>query len=95
VLDEAFRNMCGRDLRGNIARIRLYVPDSRTAGVLVQHALDRAEDAYSAFSLAARQVGARTGNGQDYLMDEELLKQLLQEVRGDEAEGVGSPPAQT
>ena len=92
VLDEAFRSACARDLRAGIARVRLYVPDVRTAGVLVQHALDRVEDAYSAFSLAARQVGARAGKGQDCLMDDALLKQLLQEVRGDEADGAGSPP---
>ncbi|KAI0246453.1 hypothetical protein BJV78DRAFT_1157900 [Lactifluus subvellereus] len=65
VLDEAFRSACARDLRAGIARVRLYVPDARTAGVLVQHALDHVEDAYSAFSLAARQVGARAGKGQD------------------------------
>lgn len=95
VLDEAFRSACARDLRAGIARVRLYVPDARTAGVLVQHALDRVEDAYSAFSLAARQVGARAGKGQDCLMDDALLKLLLQEVRGDEADGAGSlPPVQ-
>ncbi|KAH9953774.1 hypothetical protein BGW80DRAFT_1259162 [Lactifluus volemus] len=79
VLDEAFRNACASDLRASIARVFLYVPDVRTAGVLVQHALDRVEDAYSAFSLAARQVGARAGKGQDCLMDDGLLKQLLQD----------------
>jgi len=89
VLDEAFRSTCAR---AGIGLLRLYVPDVRTAGVLVQHALDRVEDAYSAFSLAARQVGARAGKGQDCLMDDALLKQLLQEVRGDEADGAGSPP---
>ena len=44
-----------------LARIRLYVPDCRTASVLVQHARRRVEDVYSAFRLAARQVGARAG----------------------------------
>jgi hypothetical protein len=92
VLDEAFRNACASDLRASIARVRLYVPDVRTAGVLVQHALDRVEDSYSAFSLAARQVGARAGNGQDCLMYDRLLKQLLQDVHED---GAGSPPART
>ncbi|KAH9958354.1 hypothetical protein BGW80DRAFT_1564998 [Lactifluus volemus] len=92
LLDEAFRNACTSDLRASIARVQLYVPDVRTAGVLVQHALDRVEDAYSAFSLAARQVGARAGKGQDCLMDDGLLKQLLQDVRED---GGGSPPART
>jgi hypothetical protein len=87
---EAFRNACASDLRASIARVRLYVPDVRTAGVLVQHTLDLVEDAYSAFSLAARQVGARAGKGKDCLMDDGLLNQLLQDIRED---GGGSPPA--
>ncbi|KAH9967673.1 hypothetical protein BGW80DRAFT_1462175 [Lactifluus volemus] len=89
---EAFRNACASDLRASIARVRLYVPDVRTAGVLVQHRLDLVEDAYSAFSLAARQVGPRAGKGKDCLMDDGLLNQLLQDIRED---GGGSPPART
>jgi hypothetical protein len=65
-----------------------------TAGVLVQHALGYVEDAYSVFSLAARHVGAHVWKGQDCLMDDELLKQLLQDVCGDELDDAGSPPAQ-
>ncbi|KAI0266947.1 Sec34-like family-domain-containing protein [Gloeopeniophorella convolvens] len=79
VLDEAFRSACARDLRASIARVRLYVPDSRTAGVLVQHARNRVEDAYVAFRIAARQLGARVGSDQG-LMDDEQLKVLLREV---------------
>ncbi|KAH9953767.1 hypothetical protein BGW80DRAFT_1476814 [Lactifluus volemus] len=92
VLDEAFRNTCTSDLRESIVRVRLYHPDVRTAGVLVQHELDRVEDAYSGFGLTARQVGARAGKGQDCFMDDGLLKKLLQDVREDGAE---SPPART
>lgn len=90
MLDESFRAACARDLHASVARVRLYVADARTAAVLVQHAVDRVEDAYCAFRLAARQVGARvvSGNG---LMDDEALKQLLKDVCADEVDKTGSP----
>jgi len=84
VLDDAFREACARGLRASIARVRLYVPDVRTAAVLVQHAVSRVEDAYSAFRLAARQVGARVATGGNGMMDDERLKQLLKDVCGEE-----------
>jgi hypothetical protein len=91
VLDETFRTACASDLRSSLARVRLYVSEARTAAVLAQHAVDRVEDAYGAFRLAARQVGARVavGNG---LMDNDALKSLLKDVCGEEANGVGSRP---
>ncbi len=94
VLDEAFRTASASDLRSSLARVRLYVSDARTAAVLVQHAVDRVEDAYGAFRLAARQVGARVV-GENGLMDDGVLKRLMKEVCGEEADGVGSPPGQT
>ena len=93
MLDEAFRSACSRALRANISRIRLYVPDVRTASVLVQHARGRVEDAYSAFRLAARQVGARAGTGQSGLLDDPSLEKMLQEVCGDDTEGAGTTGA--
>jgi hypothetical protein len=91
VLDESFRAACARDLHASVARVRLYVADARTAAVLVQHAVDRVEDAYCAFRLAARQVGARvtaSGNG---LMDDEALRQLLKDACEEEVDKTGSP----
>jgi hypothetical protein len=72
----------------------LYVSEARTAAVLVQHAVDRVEDAYGAFRLAARQVGARVAVGENGLMDDEALKRLLKDVCGEEVNGVGSPLGQ-
>ena len=89
VLDEAYRSACARDLRASISRIRLYVPDVRTASVLVQHARGRVEDAYSAFRLAARQVGARVGTDQTGLLDDPSLEKMLQEVCGEDTDGAG------
>ena len=91
VLDEAFRTACASDLRSSLVRVRLYVPDARTAAVLTQHAVDRVEDAYGAFRLASRQVGARVA-GENGLMDDGALKSLLKDVCGEEANGVGSRP---
>lgn len=91
VLNETFRTACASDLRSSLSRVRLYVSEARTAAVLVQHAVDRVEDAYGAFRLAARQVGARVV-GENGLMDDEALKSLLKDVCGEEANGVGSRP---
>lgn len=91
VLDESFRTACASDLRSSLARVRLYVSEARTAAVLVQHAVDRVEDAYGAFRLAARQVGTRVA-GENGLMDDEALKNLLKDVCGEEVNGVGSQP---
>ena len=78
--NETFRAACASDLRANLARVRLYVSDACTAAVLVQHVVDRIEDAYGAFRLAARQVGARVAVGENGLMDDEVLKRLLKGV---------------
>ncbi len=93
VLDETFRTACASDLRSSLARLRLYVSEVRTAAVLVQHAVDRVEDAYGAFRLAARQVGARVV-GENGLMDDDMLKRLLKDVCGDDVDGAKSQPSQ-
>ncbi|KAJ6500169.1 Sec34-like family-domain-containing protein [Mycena vitilis] len=48
-LERAFRAACERDLRGQAARLRLYLEDDRTVGVLLQHIQDRIVDEYSLF----------------------------------------------
>jgi hypothetical protein len=91
VLAETFRAACTSGLRASLAHVRLYVSEARTAAVLVQHAVDRIEDAYGAFRLAARQVGAHVTIGENGLMDDEVLKRLLRDVCGEEEVDVGSP----
>ncbi len=49
MLDKMFRTTCASNLQSSLARVRLYVSEARTAAVLVQHAVDRVEDAYGAF----------------------------------------------
>lgn len=46
-LHEDFYLACERDLRSNVARLRLYLEDDRTVGVLVGHVMDRIVDEYS------------------------------------------------
>ena len=90
VLDDAFRTACARDLRASLARMRLYVPDGRTASVLVQHARGRVEDAYLVFRQAARQVGSRAGVGQNgLLLDDPSLEKMLAEVCGEDMDASG------
>ncbi|KAF8210627.1 Sec34-like family-domain-containing protein [Mycena galopus ATCC 62051] len=48
-LERAFRAACERDLRGQSARLRLYLEDDRTVGVLLQHIQDRIVDEYALF----------------------------------------------
>jgi hypothetical protein len=51
--------------------------------------VDRVEDAYGAFRLATRQVGARVAAGENGLMDDEALKKLLKDVCGEGVDGLG------
>ncbi|KAJ7145893.1 Sec34-like family-domain-containing protein [Mycena epipterygia] len=48
-LERDLRAACERDLRGQAARLRLYLEDDRTVGVLLQHIQDRIVDEYALF----------------------------------------------
>lgn len=48
-LHENFYLACERDLRASVARLRLYLEDDRTVGVLVGHITDRIVDEYVTF----------------------------------------------
>lgn len=48
-LERKFREACEQHLRISVVRLRLYLEDDRTVGVLVQHIQDRIVDGYSAF----------------------------------------------
>lgn len=48
-LHEDFYLACERDLRSNVARLRLYLEDDRTVGVLLGHVMDRIVDEYAEF----------------------------------------------
>ncbi|KAF9466887.1 Sec34-like family-domain-containing protein [Collybia nuda] len=48
-LDRKFREACEGELQANVTRLRLYLEDNRTVGVLVDHVQDRLMDEYGAF----------------------------------------------
>lgn len=77
-LDEAFRLACHRDLNANVLRLRLYLEDDRTVGVLLQHVQDRITDEYSAFRDAA--VSMYAESMRDTLLSSTALRALLKSV---------------
>ncbi|KZP22300.1 Sec34-domain-containing protein [Athelia psychrophila] len=48
-LHEDFYLACERDLRSNVSRLRLYLEDDRTVGVLLGHVMDRIVDEYAEY----------------------------------------------
>ena len=77
--DAGFREACQRDLRAAAARLRLYLADQRTVGVLLQHVRARVEDDYAVF----RDAVCSTGDGAGVLSSEGL-KEMLIEVCGEQ-----------
>ena len=60
--------------------------------MVVQHAVNRVEDAYGAFRFAARQVGVRVAAvGGDVLMDHGVSKRLMKDVCGEDVDGCRTP----
>ncbi|OCH92045.1 Sec34-domain-containing protein [Obba rivulosa] len=52
----AFRDACERILRQRVVRMRLYLEDARTVGVLLGHVQERVLDEYVEFRVLAREV---------------------------------------
>ena len=75
-LQEEFYLSCERDLRSNVARMRLYLEDDRTVSVLLGHAMDRIVDEYAEF----REVvwGMYEGKLRDVLFSVGGLREKLQ-----------------
>jgi acyl transferase domain-containing protein len=86
VLDNQFRGACESELRANVVRLRLYLEDSRTVGVLVQHVQERIMDEYEVFREVAGGMYARALR--EVLLSHVELRKVLMEVCG-EGTGVG------
>lgn len=55
-----------RDIRAGAARLRLYVPDNRTVGVLLGHVRDRVVEEYGAFaSVVSKDMGVQVAGLDD------------------------------
>jgi phage portal protein BeeE len=81
-LERAFRAACERDLREQAARLRLYLEDDRTVGVLLQHIQDRIVDEYALFRDVVWNMyagGMRAG-----VLSSTGLRELLKTVCGEE-----------
>ncbi|EIN11167.1 Sec34-domain-containing protein [Punctularia strigosozonata HHB-11173 SS5] len=77
-LESHFRLACERDLRAAVIRMKLYLEDERTVGVLVVHAQERIVDEYVGF---AEMVGTLyPGDMRSKLMSVEELKGMLWRV---------------
>ncbi|KAH8107660.1 Sec34-domain-containing protein [Cristinia sonorae] len=74
----AFQEACHRDLHVYVARLRLYLEDDRTVGVLLKHVQDRVVDEYTEFKMTVLKelgTGVRSEVG-----SEESVRLLLQDV---------------
>ena len=79
-----FREACLRDLRAAVTRLRLYLEEDRTVAVLVKHVQERIVDEYAEFR---RVVWSEyEGPVRSEVSNEEVLRTLLQEACGVEAE---------
>ncbi|KAJ7111549.1 Sec34-like family-domain-containing protein [Mycena crocata] len=82
-LEHAFRAACERDLRGQAARLRLYLEDDRTVGVLLQHIQDRIVDEYATFRDVVWNMYA--GGMRGMVLSSTGVRELLQRVCSEEA----------
>ncbi|KAI0784704.1 Sec34-like family-domain-containing protein [Abortiporus biennis] len=86
----AFQESIQRDLHSSVTRLRLYLEDDRTVGVLVKHVQDRILDEYVEF----REVVTKVGSGQiGNIADEESISMLLQSVCSQNFAASGSTSA--
>ncbi|EMD33046.1 hypothetical protein CERSUDRAFT_160557 [Gelatoporia subvermispora B] len=73
-LFEQFRGACEHTLREHVVRMRLYLEDARTVGVLLGHAQERVLDEYLEFRVLAREAQPEQAGR---LATEEEVKTLL------------------
>jgi conserved oligomeric Golgi complex subunit 3 len=76
-----FRKACESELRAKVIRLRLYLEDGRTVGVLVQHVQESIMDEYDVFREVAG--GMYAGELREKLMSRLELRKVLLEVCSD------------
>ncbi|EIW83115.1 Sec34-domain-containing protein [Coniophora puteana RWD-64-598 SS2] len=77
-LHKKFIEACERDLRSSVARMKLYLEDSRTVSVLVTHVQETIEDDYATFRDVVWTMYA--GSLRDVVLSTDGLKDLLAQV---------------
>lgn len=73
-----------RDLRGSVARVRLYLEDERTVKILLEHVLERVAGAYERWGDASALLtqGVPGGAGVE-ILSAARLRETLRDVCGD------------
>ena len=87
-LHNDFRLACERDLRADVTRLRLYLEDDRTVGVLVGHVMDRIVDDYASFRETVWTVYTDALRG--VLFSTSTVKEMLQRICEDDDVGSSS-----
>jgi conserved oligomeric Golgi complex subunit 3 len=82
-LEAAFCASCERELRNAAARMRLYLEDERTVGVLLMHARERILAEWGDFAVVVREVHDQRVR----VMDEATVGGLLRRACEEEAMG--------
>ncbi|KAF8965587.1 Sec34-like family-domain-containing protein [Flammula alnicola] len=76
-----------RDLRGGVARVRLYLEDERTVKVLLEHVVERISGTYERWGEGMRRVGGGSGydggQGDMDILNSSRLREVLRDVCGD------------
>ena len=90
----AFNGTCATELRAAVGRLRLYLEDERTVGVLLGHVQDRIVDDWAEWRTQVRDVYP-TGSGAEVEVGTEDLVRAM--VRGacDEHSGPSAGPSST
>lgn len=77
-LHNNFRHACHTKLRSDVIRLRLYLEDGRTVGVLVEHVKDRLVDEYAVFRETIWDMYA--GALRDLVLEDRPLREMLKEI---------------
>lgn len=80
-LDTHFRSACESVLRANVVRLRLYLEDNRTVGVLVQHVQEKIMGEYEVFRDMVG--GMYAGALREVVLSRIGLKRVLLEICGE------------
>ena len=72
-----------RDLRGNVARVRLYLEDERTVKILLEHVVEHVLGVYERWSESAARLAAGVRGAGVEVLSTARLRETLRDVCGD------------
>jgi hypothetical protein len=77
-LHNSFLHACHTEFRANVIRLRLYLEDGRTVGVLVEHIKDRLVDEYASFKETVWDMYA--GSMRTLVLEDMTLREMLKDI---------------